>query len=973
MAVNDFAILSNLAFYHDYKPTYFYFNSLINYRRDPNAYTNPDMANLYNERAEGVAADGIANLTKGFLDISQTEDKNSLAVVRLEGILTILKRAIVYERKNEVAYFKQKYTELEKTFNNASATDELKILQSIMNIKKLFKNAEKNPTDFDYSEFLVLINTLLTDLKTTKAVTSYELERLQEVEDAMQKIRQVHYNRLVGLTKKMGEYNRMINAPTAKGAAFVQRGVERFDRKIEHQYISSARLSTDNTNRKYQISGVKRYLEPIRSTVDVVVAHWITDQIQAILNNPQVVERLESAIKFFYIIQKNDSFGWRAVEANMKEFLIKVFLDYGARHIPEIISDAYDKIDLTELVNHLQDSFSSAYDFRITNFRKNFGQIGLSLDLFDNATTIEDLKDNDATQLFEAMSRLYERLNKYKKNSKTFPLTDAQKRFIKVGKLTSDDSEYKEMMRMIRQLDDMLVRYEKAVARNEHLTKTITSRNRRIKNKNGQSDIAFTLHIVNGEVTNLDEIKEQIIETAGYTKINKTALTATSFKTLIRGLKVRASYKIKDSIIKALENEQVKGRSITPLMKLYQDGLQGMTVSITGPSFQELRDNIFHTNEQGVITNMFPDKINRKNDTVVMIVKLNEKEIAAHIAATAQDEAANTITNHLNNNYNTIAENYNGGFTEYFMRELEKLNNSQALEHNSPSKNAEIFFNWYRTQAEGLDKANDLMNKFNTPIRDAEAALRAQGKSEEEIKAARIDILNSLKNTFFISSTMKTRNQYQNDLGFSGGSIGQNLTEQLLNIADIFEEAGAPLGDDEIDWLYSAIINCSPYSVVGERNKDTIQNYLGALAAFLLFDEGGAELQIIDNLEAEIQDAAMTNSPSILHLYNVNGLYVPGSVVLERTWQDLNECLTQCKLASKLKNHGASVTIYNPMKETGIPNRGTNGMIVDQHPWETIGARADEQVEIKIMFLGGLLDILNSMNNKMLGVELPSK
>ena len=49
----------------------------------------------------------------------------------------------------------------------------------------------------------------------------------------------------------------------------------------------------------------------------------------------------------------------------------------------------------------------------------------------------------------------------------------------------------------------------------------------------------------------------------------------------------------------------------------------------------------------------------------------------------------------------------------------------------------------------------------------------------------------------------------------------------------------------DITWLESAIINCSPVSIIGEKNKDVIQNYLSSMAALAMFDEGGAEAQII--------------------------------------------------------------------------------------------------------------------------------
>jgi len=96
---------------------------------------------------------------------------------------------------------------------------------------------------------------------------------------------------------------------------------------------------------------------------------------------------------------------------------------------------------------------------------------------------------------------------------------------------------------------------------------------------------------------------------------------------------------------------------------------------------------------------------------------------------------------------------------------------------------------------------------------------------------------------------------------------------------EIFTAAGLEISADDKNWLLSAIINCSPISIIGERNKNIIENYLGALAAFALFDEGVAELDIIDALNNPSKNI-INSSPNILHLYNVNGVFIPGSFVL---------------------------------------------------------------------------------------------
>jgi len=56
---------------------------------------------------------------------------------------------------------------------------------------------------------------------------------------------------------------------------------------------------------------------------------------------------------------------------------------------------------------------------------------------------------------------------------------------------------------------------------------------------------------------------------------------------------------------------------------------------------------------------------------------------------------------------------------------------------------------------------------------------------------------------------------------------------------------GNRLSKDDIDWLQFAIINCTPYSVLGTSNKGLIESYLGSVAALALFDEGSAEGEVI--------------------------------------------------------------------------------------------------------------------------------
>ena len=110
----------------------------------------------------------------------------------------------------------------------------------------------------------------------------------------------------------------------------------------------------------------------------------------------------------------------------------------------------------------------------------------------------------------------------------------------------------------------------------------------------------------------------------------------------------------------------------------------------------------------------------------------------------------------------------------------------------------------------------------------------------------------------------------------------------MNNLYEIFEAAGLKLSQDDQDWLLMSVINCSPASLIGDKKQNIIEDYLGALAAFALFDEGGAEAEIISGVAEKTRGGY--SSPNILHLYAVNSMYVPGSYVLTKVLEEVQAC-----------------------------------------------------------------------------------
>jgi hypothetical protein len=156
--------------------------------------------------------------------------------------------------------------------------------------------------------------------------------------------------------------------------------------------------------------------------------------------------------------------------------------------------------------------------------------------------------------------------------------------------------------------------------------------------------------------------------------------------------------------------------------------------------------------------------------------------------------------------------------------------------------------------------------------------------SDEEINKLIKAYLDTLKNAFYVSTTVKSANDYMNNIGFKGGTLGSTLDAQLARIQDIFTSAGMAIDLEDLAWIKSAVLNCFPGSVVGEKNKNLLENYLGSLVAFALFDEGGVEATIIEQFKENILKAIKGgDAQKIIHLYVVDGVYVKGSTVLQRT------------------------------------------------------------------------------------------
>ena len=233
--------------------------------------------------------------------------------------------------------------------------------------------------------------------------------------------------------------------------------------------------------------------------------------------------------------------------------------------------------------------------------------------------------------------------------------------------------------------------------------------------------------------------------------------------------------------------------------------------------------------------------------------------------------------------------------------------------------------------------------------------------SEANIETEQINkIINSIKNTIQISTTVKSYNRYNNNEGFHGGSLGGSVETQLQNIYKMFAYGGVSLPD--INWMIFAVYNSGDNMIGGgEGTRSSIENILSAVAGMLLFDDAGEQALYI---KSQLDKYIYQGSTNFLHLYHLNDFYFPSSFILQLTYNGLlksynlleSEVGQFSKSSSVTKGGtGANIKIINNISEFSEYTDETSD-------WINYFNNNKKKVALTITFLGGLLDIIDELN-----------
>lgn len=962
MAQGSFKTIGNLAFYDNWKPEYFYFHTLWKasevYNED-NSYWDPIAASKVAKKAIDQAE------SKRFINGMNENDAITEMTTRFEDICNFLDIAYNYELNNEMRYFKQKYNQLKEQFKE----EEIKQIAPLTELLNMFE--ANNMAVYDYDRFITLINILMQGIDNTKTIAKFEEQRIKDIDAAVNNIIASRASQASGLAVKRQK-------TTDEAQAMIKRAQDRMQSKITYEYLNSGNLSSIHTTAKgkqsYNIWGYKKYFSKIKPTIDVAIARWATEMLHKIMEDPQIIEKFANMLQADYPRDGN----FYALEQKIQAMIIQSVVHVGINDLGKVIKQRITKNAAKNLANEIikdESIFNAVQGYNINGLNPNFGMYGLTLDLFKDVEEISDLEGKSANQLFEAFDRLL------RDRESKWGITKEQSFLLETFKKTKSLKGLEEMDASIRRLEKLQEKVNKLQTKlNQKLLKIEEINGSTISSGRGDKQISVKLKtIVDGDQIRIEidqddtSIGQTISSTSDFRRFGFKKFNPQNLKSAIRLLKTRTSQKLRDNLIDGLNAQLDSGNlglTEQELTNEIKQGFQNLKVSIGGPKTSELAAGIHFRQSGGDTIIDWSGGINGKNDVVTITVNV--------------DQVASSIKFDFETGFNRIIQSVSSNEVEQARKEfLEEWNEELK---NSIQQN---------TSNDSLDKYSSIAKKFllnieeheqwNEKLREKYAALQRmwdkykielekQGATDEEIEEKRSKFLDILGQTFYVSTTVKTYNEYQNRIGFLGGSLGANLDDQLSRISDIFSQCGLPI-DSDLKWLKFAIINCSPVSVLHTDNKNLIENYLGAAAAFALFDEGGAEGQIIQQFTQSIDKSVDTvnNRADILHLYKVNGIYAPGSYVLQQIIKSLRkDVISQIQQIPDTMKRGAGITIINGANESMIPNRPISSTDnPDRSAWATTGQKVKQSVRLQILFLAGLMDIANGINKTLGNIEMP--
>ena len=181
--------------------------------------------------------------------------------------------------------------------------------------------------------------------------------------------------------------------------------------------------------------------------------------------------------------------------------------------------------------------------------------------------------------------------------------------------------------------------------------------------------------------------------------------------------------------------------------------------------------------------------------------------------------------------------------------------------------------------------------------------------------------------------------------GFEGAAFGSNLHQQLKILSSTNAMGG--LEEKDIEFFQFAMINAGS-QMIGHNLKRTLEDYFSVFLSFFMFNDAALMIEEANEAAVKMSDQ---NTPGDLHIYQLNGVYVPCSYLLQKTYDELKKTIGQT--SSQITSGRGTRAILHTYN--GQP----------KSTWEETYTEAEKATKLEMKFLGGFFDLLGEISGAM--------
>lgn len=254
------------------------------------------------------------------------------------------------------------------------------------------------------------------------------------------------------------------------------------------------------------------------------------------------------------------------------------------------------------------------------------------------------------------------------------------------------------------------------------------------------------------------------------------------------------------------------------------------------------------------------------------------------------------------------------------------------------------------------DIANSTSKK---DVQDTQAFLKERNAYLESLEQQLNEVINSqnsndiTKKQFFIyHDSLKLYRTAESNTDFKGFS-GRELN--IIWALNELYSLGAPGLPADQDKMYTIAINLAS-NTLGSQNLIPLETIFSTFAGILMFDD---VVTMAKDAAAVLQNSGTSQ---VIHMYSLNGVYVPASMILTYTYYSLTkgwEDSIQKGAKAHINTAGAAKIVSEHVNQL---QQGTNQFPHYSGVWRSLAEKIAAETTVKIEFFSAFIDFIGKLS-----------